>query len=122
MNEQLKIIISAEITKFKQNVENAKKQVSSFKEQVAKASKDVDKNFKAIGDSMVTGAKAAATGLTAASAALLALGASTQEYRNEQAKLITAFEAAGGSAEDAKETYNDLFRVMGDSGAATEAA
>lgn len=71
---------------------------------------------------MASGAKAAAVGLAAAGTALLALGASTQEYRNEQAKLTTAFEAAGSTAEQAKETYNDMFRVLGDSGQATEAA
>ena len=122
MNEQLKIIISAEIDKFKQNVDKAQKQISNFKEQVAKASKDVDDKFKGIGEGIAKGAKAAAVGLAAAGTALVALGASTQEYRNEQAKLTTAFETAGSSAAQAKETYNDLFRVLGDSGQATEAA
>lgn len=122
MNEQLKIIISAEIDKLKQNVDKAKSQVSSFKDQVKEASKNVDENFKNMGASMASGAKAAAVGLAAAGTALLALGASTQEYRNEQAKLTTAFEAAGSTAEQAKETYNDMFRVLGDSGQATEAA
>ena len=71
---------------------------------------------------MATGAKAMATGIAAAGAALIGLGASTAEYRAEQAKLNTAFEAAGGSAAEAKATYNDLFRVLGDSAQATEAA
>lgn len=71
---------------------------------------------------MASGAKAAALGLAAAGTALVALGASTLEYRNEQAKLTTAFETAGSTAAQAKETYNDLFRVLGDSGQATEAA
>lgn len=122
MNEQLKIIISAEISKLKENVDKAKSQVGSFKEEVEKASKNVDENFKKIGAGIANGAKAAAVGLAAAGGALLALGASTQEYRNEQAKLTTAFETAGSSAEQAKTTYNDLFRVLGDSGQATEAA
>ena len=75
-----------------------------------------------MGQAAANGAKAMAIGLAAATTALLALGASTQEYRNEQAKLTTAFETAGSSAEQAKTTYNDLFRVLGDSGQATEAA
>lgn len=122
MNEELKVIISAEISKLKQNVENAKQNIKGFQEQVKKASADVDKHFAAIGTSMANGAKAAATGLAAAGTALLALGASTAEYRAEQAKLVSAFEAAGSSAEVAKETYNDLYRVLGDGGQATEAA
>lgn len=122
MTDELKIIISAEVAKVKQGVQNAKKQVQSFQDQVKKASADVDKNFEKMGTSMANGIKAASTALAAVATALLALGASTQEYRNEQAKLITAFEAAGGSATEAKETYNDLYRVLGDSGQATEAA
>ena len=122
MIEELKIIISAEVTKAKKAVDDAKKQIKSFKDQVKQASADVDKNFEKMGAGMAAGAKAAGTALVAVGAALLALGASTQEYRNEQAKLITAFEAAGGSATEAKETYNDLYRVLGDGGQAVEAA
>ena len=122
MNEQLKIIISAEIDKLKQNVDNAKKQVKSFKEQVADAKKNVDADFKAAGQSIKTGLAVGAGAIAAAGTALLALGASTAEYRAEQAKLQTAFEAAGGSAKEATSTYNDLYRVLGDGGQATEAA
>lgn len=122
MNEELKIIISAEVSKLKQNVDKAKKEITNFKDKVKEAKKDVENNFKAMGASISTGMKAAAVGIAAAGAALLALGASTQEYRNEQAKLITAFEAAGSSAAQAKDTYNDLYRVLGDGAQATEAA
>lgn len=122
MNEQLKIIISAEIAKLKNNVEKAKQQVKSFKEQVKDASKDVDENFKNMGAGIANGLKTAAGTAAAVSGALLALAGSTQEYRNEQAKLVTSFESAGKSAEVAKGTYNDLYRVLGDSGVATEAA
>lgn len=122
MNEQLKIIISAEIDKLKQNIDKAKQNVNGFKEQVDKAKKNVDDNFKKIGSGITTSLKAAGVAITAAGGALIALGASTAEYRNEQAKLNTAFEAAGGSAETAKNTYNDLYRVLGDGGQATEAA
>lgn len=122
MNEELKVIISAEITKLKQNVNDAKQQISNFKEQVDKASKNVKENFAKIGEGIKNGIKTAATSIAAAGAALIALGASTQEYRNEQAKLVSAFEAAGSSAAVAKDTYNDLYRVLGDGGQATEAA
>lgn len=122
MNEELKVIISAEISKFKQNVDNAKKQISSFKDKVQEASKNVDDNFKKLGDGISKGMKAAAAGVAAAGAALIALGASTAEYRAEQARLVSSFEQSGSSAEQAKKTYNDLFRVLGDSGTATEAA
>lgn len=122
MNEELKVIISAEISKLQQNVEKAKTHVKGFQEQVQKASKEVDSKFAAMGQGISAGLKGAATALAATGTALLALGASTAEYRAEQAKLVTAFETAGSSAEVAKDTYNDLFRVLGDGGQATEAA
>lgn len=122
MNEELKIVISAEVAKLKQGMESAKKQVSGFKEQVSQAKENVDSNFAAMGTSVSNGLKVVGTTIAATGAALLALGASTAEYRNEQAKLVTAFESAGASASTAKETYNDLYRVLGDGGQATEAA
>ena len=122
MLEELKVIIKAETDKFKSNLEEAERQTKSFKEQVAEAGKSVDENLKGAGEKISSGLKTAGTALAATGAALLALGTSTAEYRNEQAKLVTAFEAAGGSAETAKGTYNDLYRVLGDSGVATEAA
>lgn len=122
MDKQLKIVISAEIDKLKKGVDDAKKQVKGFKDQVKDASKDVDANIKSMGEGIKSGLKVVGTTVAAAGAALLALGASTEEYRNNQAKLTTAFENAGASASAAKDTYNDLYRVLGDGGQATEAA
>ncbi len=122
MNEELHVIISAEIGALQKGIEKAKQSMQGFKDKVKEASKNVDDNFKTIGSSIATGAKAIATGITAAGGALLALGASTAEYRNEQAKLVSSFEQAGSTAEVAKETYNDLFRVLGDTGQTVEAA
>jgi archaellum component FlaC len=122
MLEELKVIIKAETDKFKSSVEDAERQTKSFKEQVAEAGKSVDESLSGAGEKISSGLKIGMTAVAAAGTALLALGASTAEYRNEQSKLVTAFEAAGGSAETAKGTYNDLFRVIGDSGVATEAA
>ena len=60
--------------------------------------------------------------IAGAATALLALAGTTKDYRKEQAMLSTAFETAGGNAATAKEVYNDLYRVLGDGGKATEAA
>ena len=122
MNEALKIIISAEISKCVENVNKAKQTINEFKQQVAEAKKNVDENFKKMGDGIKSGLAIGAKAIAAAGAALLALGASTTEYREAQAKLISTFEKAGGSAEQAKTAYNDLYRVLGDTGQATEAA
>ena len=122
MNEELKVIITAVTDKLKKELEAAKKDIGSFKDRVKEAGKTVDEDFKKAGESISKGMKVAAVGIAAAGTAILALGASTAEYRQEQAKLNSAFEAAGSSAEVAKNTYNDLYRVLGDGGQATEAA
>ena len=122
MNEELKVIITAEIDRYKAALNQAKQQINDFKGKVAEASKDVDAKFKALGAGIASGMKMAATGIAAALAALVGVAAATEEYRANQAKLTTAFEAAGATAAEAKATYNDLYRVLGDSGQATEAA
>ena len=122
MNEQLKIIISAEVGKLKQGVQEAKSEIGKFKEQVQKASKNVDDNFKKAGEGIKKGAKKIGVSIAAAGTALLALGASTKDYRAEQAKLTSAFETAGASADAAKQVYNDLYRVLGESDTSVEAA
>ena len=126
MNEQLKIAIVAEVNKFKQDINNAKKSISDFKEQVKKASEDVDKNFQAMGEGIKNGlanaAKAGTAAVASIGAALVGTSALTADYRKEQAKLVTAFETAGSSAETAKQTYNDLYRVLGEDDTAVEAA
>lgn len=122
MNEQLKIIISAEVDKLKSGVQDAKKEVGNFKQQVQEASKNIDVNFKKVGEGIKNAAKKIAVGVAGAGTALLALGASTKDYRAEQAKLNAAFETAGASADTAKQVYNDLYRVLGESDTSVEAA
>ena len=122
MNEQLKIIISAEVDKLKSGVQDAKKEVGNFKQQVQEASKNIDVNFKKVGEGIKNAAKKMAVGVASAGTALLALGASTKDYRAEQAKLNSAFETAGATADTAKQVYNDLYRVLGESDVSIEAA
>ena len=71
----------------------------------------------------------AAKGIAAVGAAagavvvgLLKLEEETAEYRENQAKLNTAFEAAGHAAGTAEKAYNSLYAVLGDSDTATESA
>lgn len=122
MTEQLKVIISAEINKFKQNVNDAKKKIKDFIKEGTKDFGALNEEFQKVGNASKKFLGITAGAVTGAATALLALGASTKEYRQQQAMLTTAFETAGGSAESAKKTYNDLYRVLGDGGQATEAA
>ena len=90
MNEELKVIISAEISKLKKNVSDAKQDIKNFGEQVKKAKADVDTHFKAMGDSIKNGLKTAATvgvaAVTAITTALVGASTATAEYRENQAK------------------------------------
>lgn len=122
MNEELKVIISAEIGNLKKNISEAKKEISGFKDQVAKASKNVDVDFKKLSEGIKKGGKVMVSSVAAVGAAFLALGPATEKYRQSQAQLASAFEASGGTADEAKKAYNDLYRVLGDNDAATETA
>ena len=122
MNEELKVIISAEIGNLKKNISEAKKEISGFKDQVAKASQNVDADFKKLSEGIKKGGKVMVSSVAAVGAAFLALGPATEKYRQSQAQLASAFEASGGTAGEAKEVYKDLYRVLGDNDNATEAA
>ena len=98
------------------------KQFKEAEEKQKKTTEEFKTGFSKVGDAAKTGLKVAATAITAVGTALFALGTSTKEYREGQAKLDSAFETAGSSAKQAGKTYNDLYRVMGDSDTAVEAA
>ena len=52
----------------------------------------------------------------------LAIAESTREYREDMAKLESAFQTAGHTTEEATETYKELYSVFGESDRAVEAA
>ena len=122
MNEQLKIIITATVDKFKKEVDSAKKEISKFGEEVEKQKKNIGATFESLGTTMANGIKTGLTALAGLTTAILALGPATADYRAEQAKLITAFQDAGATTEAATATYNELYRVMGESDRSVEAA
>ena len=122
MNEELKIIISAEIDKLKTELNKGKKEIENFGKKSKVSAKEVGEGLTKAGDigkKALAGIGAAVAG---AATALLALSASTAEYRTAQAKLNSAFESAGSSVGQAKTTYNELYRVLGDGDVAVEAA
>ena len=122
MDEKLVIQITAEIAELKKQVAEAKGEVEKFAKDAEGSSAKIDETFKNAGTSIKNGMKVAAVGIAGAVTALVALGPATEEYRRNQALLASAFEATGGSADMAKSAYNDLYRILGDTGQATEAA
>lgn len=87
MNEQLKIIISAEIDKLKKGIEDAKSQVKTFKEQVKDASKNVDDNFKNAGKAIAKTAAGIAAGSTAAAVGIYKLATDSATAADEIDKM-----------------------------------
>ena len=122
MTEQLKVVLTAEIADLKKNLQNAQKEIKDLSSKGEGNFKKFSEAAKKAGAAVANGLKVAAAATVAAGAALVALSEGTKEYRTNQAKLTSAFEAAGASAEVAKTAYNDLYRVLGDDGQATEAA
>lgn len=90
---------------------------------------ETEKKSKGVASTLGNGIKTAAKwgaalvgGAAAGVGALSSVAESTREYRTEMGKLETAFITNKFSAADAKQTYSDLYAVVGDSGQATEAA
>lgn len=122
MTEELKIYISAEIGKLKQELDKGKKEVEDFTNKSKVSFKDFKEEFSKVGEGAKKGLKVAAGAIAGAGVALLALGGATKEYRENQAKLMTAFEVAGASADTTKNTYKELFRVLGEDDRSVETA
>lgn len=120
--EQIRVIVSAEVKKLKEELDKGKKEVEKFSKTGKKSFSDFNDAMSKAGDVSSKVLKTMAATLTATGAALLALSSSTDEYRTNQTKLKTAFETTGASADEAKQVYRDLFRVLGDDDVSVEAA
>lgn len=116
--EQLKIIIKAITDEAQKNIAEIKKELKETQEQGKKAGEEVDSSLK----SMAKGAAVAVAGITAVVGAMVALGKNSIEYQKQQAELVAGFQSVGASAEQAATTYKQLYRYLGDSDTATEAA
>lgn len=117
MNE-LKILITA-------STSAAKKAIKDVKDEIDKVKTSADKNGKSISQSMMAIAKGAAIAVGAISAitgAMAALGKTAQEVNKGIEKLNTAFKSAGSSSAQAKDTYKQLFGILGDHDRAIETA
>lgn len=95
-------------------------------EKVNKKLEDQKQAAKELGGGIARGAAAGIAGIGAACIGALAglnnLVEETKELRTQLGQLETAFAEAGHSVDTSKKTFDDLYAVLGDSGAATEAA
>ena len=121
MNEELRIIINAVTGEAKAGLASVNKELEGMKTKGGSAGGAMGK--------LGAAAKVAAVAVAAAGAAIIAMGAalvnaskSTQEYRTSMAQLTSAFQANGSTAAQATKTYSELFRFLGETDTATEAA
>ena len=97
------------------------KAVKQMGDNVQEASSKMD-GLKSIAGGIVGGIGAIGAAAATAVGSFLSLAESTQEYREDTARLDAAFEASGKSAESASQTYTSLFRAIGESDTAVEAS
>lgn len=109
----------ADMVKIQKEIDDTSKKLKSSKVDWESVGETVGKAGKAIGAACAAMGAAIAA---AAGAAFFGLAEETREARENMGKLETSFTTAGHSAEDAKNTYTELYGVLGDDGQATEAA
>lgn len=122
MNENLKIIISAEIDKLKKGVQAAKGEIQNLAGDSEKNASKVKAAFEKMGQTAKDVARKLGTAFVAVAGALAGTALATQEYRDDIAKLNTAFQAAGYSTKTAETAYRDLYSVLGETDQAVEAS
>lgn len=116
MNEELKVIIKAEIAQFKKGLEEAKKSMGSFKDEVKKYAKDANSTIKKMGDGVAKVGKmigkAITAGAAAAGAGVVALGKKALDCYGNYEQLVggiqTLFKDSAGTVEQyAKDAYKN---------------
>ena len=118
-----------EVRKAADSAEDCADSVEKYGDAAEDAGKGTNSLADALKSKLSPGSMTAAAALTAAGTAAVGvvkilndLAESTEEYRIAQGKLNTAFEAAGYSTETAREAYQTLFSILGDTDTAAESA
>lgn len=118
MTEELKIIITAATAEAKKRLADVKKELNGIENTSQEAGATVDAAMKG----MAKGALVAIAAIGALTAAMIKLGQSAQDLQKGFDKLTTTFANAGMSAQQATDTYKELFGFLGDHDKAIETA
>lgn len=127
---------SAKVKECEKNIEHYTKSLNELedagvdtREELDKLNKELDEQKQAVkdlGGGIATGAAAGIAGIGAACvgafAGLNSIVEETKELRTQMGMLETSFTEAGLGVKASEKTFNDLYAVLGDSGAATEAS
>lgn len=120
--EQLKVVITAEVAKFKSAMNSVEKELSNVSSEAKKSSGTVSSAMSNLGSAISTGAGVALVGITALVGGFNALQEKTEEYRLKTAGLKIAYEEIGLGADVANEAMTGFYRITGDMGVSAEAA
>ena len=125
---KVKIDIEADDSKFQKTVDglddDAKKAAEGLDElgdSGEKVKDGLDAADVAAGNLVANGLSSLVSGAMDAVSALIDLADSTREYREDMAKLQTAFTTQGHSTDAAKAAYQDFYAILGESDRSVEA-
>jgi phage-related protein len=118
MNEELKIIIKAVTDSAKKEISKVGKELEGLGASAQGASGKIGAAMKGA----AVAATAVVAAITAVTTAIVILGKKSLQAQKEHAQLVSSFQAAGSTAEQAATSYNKLYRFLGESDRATEAA
>lgn len=108
--------------KFTKPLEGTQKEIRKQKRQIEAASKVVNRYADSANAAFKKVAKAAAVGTAGLATAFVAAEGATEEYRTAMGKLDTAFQASGMGPEAATKSYQEFYKILGDTDTATEAS
>lgn len=121
--------LSGELRENRERMKDAGDVAEDFGDSLEDASNGADKLGSglsvatvAMGNLISSGIQAALSGIQELGSAIWNLDEATEEYRVAQGKLTTAFEEAGYSGEAAQKSYNEFYKILGDTDTATEAS
>lgn len=124
LGQSIKSLFTAKLKDAKTNLKDfGAKAKEVFREVRGFARDSLEAIVKLVSDlGIKIGALLSVIGLLSAAKIGTNIANDTKQYREEQSKLISAFQAAGASATEASQAYNGLFRFLGESDQAVEAA
>lgn len=124
----VKIDITADDSDVKKklnNIEDAAEDAADELEDLGdsgkKSGKGLDIAGVAMGNLVSNGISSLLSGLGDAISSFISLADETREYREDMAKLNSAFKTAGHSADNAQKVYDDFYKLLGESDRTVEA-
>ena len=120
--------LKAKMSNLNSELEKNQERLGKAKDKAAELSSALDENEKsfnaadvAIGDFVSDGLQNLIGSLTETVAGLIALSEETREFREDMAKLDSAFTSSGHSVETAHKTYDNFYKILGESDRTVEA-